>query len=62
MTIGSMRRQPAPVTPAARQLAPRPGAEQLIADLGELEELKEHGVISEADFARQRSQILAELV
>jgi hypothetical protein len=62
MALGIMRRQASPAEPTARQLAPRPGAEQLIGELDELASLKEAGVLSEAEFARQREQILAALV
>jgi hypothetical protein len=62
MTLGSVRRREAPSEPHAQQLDPKPGAEQLIDELGQLQTLKEAGVISEAEYARQRARILSELV
>ena len=49
-------------TPTAQELDPRPGAAELIAELDELAELKDAGVLSESEFARQRAEILASLV
>jgi hypothetical protein len=62
MALGIARRQEAPAEPTARQLAPRPGAEELIGELDELASLKDAGVLSETEFIRQRAQILAGLV
>jgi hypothetical protein len=71
VTLGILRRQPpasdadargSAAAPAARELGPRPGAEQRIEELDELEALKEAGVLSEAEFNRQRNALLAGLV
>jgi hypothetical protein len=62
MTLGIVRRREASEAPRAQQLEPKPGAQQRIEELIELESLKDAGVISEAEFNRQRGRILAELV
>jgi hypothetical protein len=62
MTLGNVRRREAPPEPHAQQLDPKPGAEQLIDELGQLKTLKDAGVLSESEYARQRAQILSELV
>ena len=59
VTVSTSRRE---FTPAAQQLAPKPGAAELIAELDQLAELKDAGVLSEAEFARQRAEVLAGLV
>jgi hypothetical protein len=72
MTLGIARRREAPPeSPAethaetqahAQELDPKPGAEQLIAELAQLATLKEAGVLSEDEYLRQRTHILSELV
>jgi hypothetical protein len=62
MTLGITRRRAAPAEPHAQELDPKPGAEQLIEELSQLEALKESGVLSESEFARQRAHIFSELV
>jgi hypothetical protein len=62
MTLGIVRRRGAPAEPHAQQLDPKPGAEQLIDELGQLQALKDAGVLSEAEYARQRAHIFSELV
>ena len=62
MTLGIVRRRGAPPEPHAQQLDPKPGAEQLIDELGQLQNLKDAGVLSESEYARQRAHILSELV
>jgi hypothetical protein len=62
MSLGIIRRREAPEEPRAQQLGPKPGAQQRVEELIELESLKDVGVISEAEYNRQRGHILAELV
>ena len=62
MTLGITRRREVSESLHARQLDPKPGAHQRISELIELEALRDVGVISEAEYNRQRGHILAELV
>ena len=62
MTFGITRRREVPESSNARLLDPKPGAHERIGVLIELEALRDVGIISEAEFNRQRGQILAELV
>jgi hypothetical protein len=62
MTLGIVRRREAPPEPHAQELDPKPGAEQLIEELAQLATLKDAGVLSEGEYARQRAHVLSELV
>jgi hypothetical protein len=62
MSLGIVRRREAPEEPRAQQLEPKPGAVERVQELTELESLKDAGVISEAEYNRQRGHILAELI
>jgi hypothetical protein len=62
MSLGIIRRREALGEPRAQQLEPKPGAADRVQELTELESLKDAGVISEAEYNRQRGQILAELI
>ena len=62
MTRGNVRRREAAPEPRAQQLDPKPDAEQLIDELAQLEALKDAGVLSPSEYARQRAQIFHGLV
>jgi hypothetical protein len=62
MSRGKLRRREATPEPRAQQLDPKPDAEQLIDELAQLEALKDAGVLSPSEYARQRAQIFHGLV
>lgn len=62
MTPRSGRRGEAAPEPRAPELDPKPDAQQLIDELAQLEALKEAGVVSASQYARQRAHIFRGLV
>ncbi len=62
MTAGIVRRREQAPEPRARQLDPKPDAEELIDQLARLEALKDAGVLSASQYARQRARIFHGLV